>query len=59
MASPDAACPGLPQKPLDAAIGQLPARALANATTTTKNGPTLLAIMMAVAVRRYKTAHIA
>ncbi len=23
MASPDAACPGLPQKPLDAAIGQL------------------------------------
>jgi hypothetical protein len=33
-------------------------RATANKTTT-KNGPALLAISMAVAVRRYYTAHIA
>ncbi len=65
MASPIAACPGLPGKPLDATIGQLLALYCPAATRitanniTTKNGPTLMAILMAAAVRRYNTAHIA
>ncbi len=39
-------------------IAPAAARATAN-DTTTKNGPTLLAILMAVVVHRYDTAHIA
>jgi hypothetical protein len=39
-------------------IAPAAARATANKTTT-KNGSTLLAILMATAVHRYKTVHIA
>ena len=61
-ASPDAAWPGLYQKPLDAAIGQL----LAPYRPGGRQGdnhyehvPTLLAISMAIAMRRCYTPRIA
>jgi hypothetical protein len=65
MALPDAACPGLPQKPLDAAIGQLlapycPSGRQSNRQTNNNQQIHLkkMARLMAAAVRRYNTAHI-
>jgi hypothetical protein len=64
-ASPDVACLGLLRKPLDAATGDYSLRIAPVATrvtinkTTMQNTPPLLAILMAVVVRRYYTAHIA
>ncbi len=62
---PDGACPGLSEKPLDAAIGQLltlycPSGCQGNSkqNDNTKNWSTLLAILMAAAVHRYDTARI-
>ncbi len=64
-ALPNAACPGLPRKLLDDAIGQLlapycPSSRQGNSKLNNdkRNGPTLLAILIAVAVCRYNTAHI-
>jgi hypothetical protein len=64
-ASHDAACPGLHRKPLDAAIGRLlalnrpmAARATINSMIM-KHVPTLLAVLMAIAMRQYYTARIA
>ena len=64
-ASHNAACPGLHRKPLDAAIGRLlalyrpmAARATINSMIM-KHVPTLLAVLMAIAMRRYYTARIA
>jgi hypothetical protein len=65
-ASPDAACPGLLQKPLDATIRQLLATyrpsgkpgQQANKQQST-NTPKKVAILMAMAMRRYVTARIA
>jgi hypothetical protein len=64
-ALPDAACPGLHRKPLDAAIGQLLTpycpggrRGDSKQNNNEKNAPTLLAILMAVAMCRFNTAHI-
>ncbi len=66
MALPDAACPGLPRKPLDAAIGQLLApycpsghQGNSKQNNDEKYGPTLLAILIAAVVCRYDTVHIA
>ena len=65
VASPDAACPGLHRKPLNSAIRLLLApyrpggRHGDNQQMTMQNVPTLLAILMAIAMRRYYTAHIA
>ncbi len=63
MASPNAACPGQPRKPLYTAIRQLlalycPSGHQGNSkwNNDKKNGPTLLVILMAAAVRRYNTA---
>ena len=66
VAFPDAACPGLLWKPLDAAIGRLfllritsaAARATANKTTM-YYVPTLMAISMAIPMRQNNTACIA
>ncbi len=62
VASPNPACPGLLQKPLDAAIRRLlaPYRAMETINKTTmQNEPSLLAFLMAIAMRWYYTAHIA
>jgi hypothetical protein len=66
MALPNAAYPLLPQKPLGAAIGQLLApycssghQGNSKQNDDKKFGPALLAFLMAVAVCRYNTAHIA
>jgi hypothetical protein len=65
-ASPNAACPGLLWKPLDAAIGQLlapycPSGCQGNSkqNDNKKNVPKRLAILMAAVVRRYNTTRIA
>ena len=64
-ALPDSACPGLLRKPLDTAIGRLLApyrpdgRQGVSNKTTMHNVSTLLAVSMAVEVRRYYTALIA
>jgi hypothetical protein len=63
IASLDAACPGLHRKPLDAAIGQLltPYRPGSRQGNSKQNNDvnvsTLLAVLMAVAVRRYYRSH--
>ncbi len=66
MALPNAACPGLPRKPLDAAIGRLlapycPSSCKGNSKQHNNkiSGPTLMAILMAAAVHQYNTACIA
>ena len=63
VASPDAACPGLHWKPLDAAIGQLLAPYRFAMVTINKmmkqNVPSFLAVSMAIAMLRYYTARIA
>jgi hypothetical protein len=62
---PNATYPGLHWKPLDTTIRQLitwycpGGRQGSSKRNDNKNGPTLLAILMAVAVRRYNTAQIA
>ena len=65
-ASPNAACPGLHWKPLDAAIGRLlaPYRLGGHQEGDSKQNnkeyvPTMMAISMAIAMRRYYTACIA
>ena len=64
-ASPNAACPGLHRKPLDAAMGRLLApyrlggRQGDSKHTMMYYVPTLLAILMVIAMRRYYTARIA
>ncbi len=66
IASPDSACPGLYRKPLDAAIRQLlapccPGGRQGNRQTNNneKNTPTLLAVLMAMAMCLYVTMCIA
>ena len=65
VASPDAACPGLQRKPLDAAIGQLIAPYCPgghhgnNQHTDDANVPSLLAVSMAITMQWYYTARIA
>ncbi len=66
MALPNAACPGLPGKPMDATIGQLltpycPSGCQGNSKQNNdiKNGPLLLAISMAAVVHRYNIVRIA
>ncbi len=62
---PNAACPGVHWKPLDAAIGQLLApyfpgkQGQQQTNQQWKNAPTFLAILMAMALRRYDTVCIA
>jgi hypothetical protein len=64
-ALPNAACPELHPKPLDATIRQLLAPYCPKShqgsmqNNNKKNTPTLLAILMAMAMRQYNTAHIA
>jgi hypothetical protein len=48
----------LPSSNYSLSIAPAAIRATANETTT-KNGPTLLAILKAMVVHRYNTAHIA
>ena len=61
-ASPNAACPGLLRKPLDAAIGQLlnpycpGGRQGDNKQNINVDVSTLLAVLMTVAMCRYYTA---
>ena len=63
-ALPDAACPGLPRKPLGATIRQLlapycPGGHQDNSNQNIdENVPTLLAVSVAMAVQRYNTAFI-